>query len=89
MSKLKLDNAQFAKEFKRRKPSTDHWMNYSIGSSDCYISVTQLVNRNEINVCLYIPDNMAELSDRSKWKEQFDWLADVMVKIEKVFKKYL
>lgn len=123
-----FQNAQFAKEFKRRKPSTDHWMNYSIGSSDCYISVTQLVNRNEINVCLYIPNNMelyesfltnresinkaadiplswcelperkaskiiierpAELSDQSKWQEQFDWLADVMVKIKKAFKKYL
>lgn len=123
-----FQNAQFAKEFKRRKPSTDHWMNYSFGSSDCYISVTQLVNRSEINVCLYIPNNMelyesllanresinkaadiplswcelpermaskiiierpAELSDQSKWQEQFDWLADVMVKIKKAFKKYL
>lgn len=123
-----FQNAQFGKEFKRRKPSTNHWMNYSIGSSDCYISVTQLVNRNGINVCLYIPNNMelyesflanresinkaadiplswyelperkaskiiierpAELSDQSKWKEQFDWLADVMVKIKKAFKKYL
>lgn len=123
-----FQNAQFAKEFKRRKPSTKHWMNYSIGSSDCYISVTQLVNRNEINACLYISDNMelyesflanresidkaadiplnwcelpeskaskiiierpAELSDQSKWQEQFDWLADVMLKIKKAFKKYL
>ena len=123
-----FQNAQFAKEFKRRKPSIDYWMNYSIGSSECYISVTQLVNRNEINVCLYIPDNMelyelflanresidkaadiplnwcelserkaskiiierpAELSDQSKWREQFDWLADVMVKIKKAFKKHL
>ena len=50
-------DAQFAKEFKRRKPSTDHWMNYFIGSSECYISVTQLRNRDEINVALYIPDN--------------------------------
>lgn len=103
-------------------------MNFSIGSSDCYISVSQLLNKNEINVCLYIPDNMelyesllenresidkaadiplswcelperkaskiiiersAELSDQSKWKEQFEWLADVMVKIKKAFKKYL
>lgn len=90
--------------------------------------MTQLVNRNEINACLYIPDNMelyesllanresidkaadiplkwcelperkaskiiiecqAELLDQSKWKEQFDWLADVMVKIKKAFKKHL
>ena len=123
-----FQNEKFAKEFKPRKPSTDHWMNYFIGSSDCLISVSQLVNRNEINVCLYIPDNMelyesflanresidktadiplnwcelperkaskiiiersAELSDRSKWQEQFDWLSDVMVKIKRAFEKYL
>ena len=41
-------NAQFAKEFKRRKPSPKHWMNFSVGSSDCYISVSQLLNKNEI-----------------------------------------
>lgn len=123
-----FQNAQFAKEFNPIKPSIKQWMNYSIGSSECYISVTQLVNRNEINVCLYITDNMelyesllanresidkvagiplnwcelperkaskiiierpAELSDQSKWKEQFDWLADVMIRIKKAFKKYL
>ena len=123
-----FQNAQFAKEFKRRKPSTDYWMNYSIGSSDCYITVTQLVNRNEINVCLYIPDNMelyetflanresidkaadiplnwcelperkaskiiierpAKLPDQSTWQEQFEWLADVMIKIKRAFKKHL
>lgn len=52
-----FQNMKFVKEFKRRKPSTDHWLNYSIGSSECYISISQLRNRNEINVCLYIPDN--------------------------------
>lgn len=52
-----FQNVKFAKEFKRRKPSTDHWMNYSIGSSECYISVSQIRNRDEINVALYIPDS--------------------------------
>ena len=52
-----FQNVKFAKEFKRRKPSTDHWMNYSIGSSECYISVSQIRNREEINVALYIPDS--------------------------------
>ena len=50
-------DAVFAKEFKRRKPSADHWMDYSIGSSECYLSVSQIRNRNEINVAFYIPDN--------------------------------
>lgn len=52
-----FQDVKFAKEFKRRKPSTDHWMNYSIGSSECYISVSQIRNRGEINVALYIPDS--------------------------------
>lgn len=33
----------FAKNFKRRKPSTDHWMNFSIGSSACHIAVSQML----------------------------------------------
>lgn len=72
-----FQNVEFAKEFKRRKPSTDHWMNYSIGSSDCYISVTQLVNRNEINVCLYIPDNMELYESFLANKESIDKAADI------------
>lgn len=52
-----FQNSAFSKEFKRRKPSTHHWMNYSIGSSECYISVTQIRNKDKINVALYIPDN--------------------------------
>lgn len=52
-----FQDAAFAREFKRRTPSMNHWMNYSIGSSECYISVSQIRNRNEINVALYIPDN--------------------------------
>jgi len=72
-----FQNGEFAKEFKRRKPSTDHWMNYSIGSSDCYISVTQLVNRNEINVCLYIPDNMELYKSFLANRESIDRAADI------------
>lgn len=47
----------FAREFRQRTPSMNHWMNYSIGSSECYISVSQIRNRDEINAALYIPDN--------------------------------
>ena len=123
-----FQNVKFAKEFKRRKPSTDHWINYFIGSSECYISVSQIRNRGVINVALYIPDSkqlyrdlleqkediertvniplswyelperkaskiiierVAEFESREKWKEQFNWIIDVMVKMKKAFKKYL
>ena len=55
-------------------------MNYSIGSSDCYISVTQLVNRNEINACLYIPDNMELYESLLANRESIDKAADIPLK---------
>jgi hypothetical protein len=52
-----FQNAQFANNFKHRKPSMNHWMNYGIGSSDCYIAVSQIQKRNELDVELYIREN--------------------------------
>lgn len=40
-----------------RKPNTDHWMDFSIGSSACHISVTQIQKRNKVGVELYINDD--------------------------------
>ena len=68
---------KFAKEFKRRKPSTDHWMNYSIGSSECYISVSQIRNRSEINVALYIPDSKQLYRTLLEQKEDIERTADI------------
>lgn len=50
-------NAAFTKSFNRKKPSTDHWMTFSIGSSACYISVSQIRRDNNIIVEWYIGDN--------------------------------
>ncbi len=121
-------NGEFSKQFNRSKPSTDHWLNFSIGSSACHISITQVRKRNEVSVELYIDDNKelfksllthkndiesisgltfdwrelplkkasriliqksADLGDKSKWNEQFDWLIDVVIKMKAAFKKYL
>ena len=51
-----MDTA-FAKEFNKRKPTTDHWMDFSIGSSACHIGVTQIRKTNSIGVELYINDD--------------------------------
>ncbi len=103
-------------------------LNFSIGSSACHISITQVRKRNEVSVELYIDDNKelfksllthkndiesisgltfdwrelplkkasriliqksADLGDKSKWNEQFDWLIDVVIKMKAAFKKYL
>lgn len=55
-----FQNVQFSKQFNRSKPSTDHWLNFSIGSSACHIVVSQIRKRNELAVELYI-DNSKEL----------------------------
>ena len=47
---------------------------------------------------LELPDHKAsrilitkqvDFDDRTIWNEQFDWLIDVMLKMKKVFKKYI
>ena len=48
---------QFSKVFKPRKPSTDHWMDFSIGSSACHLAVEQIIKRNEVVVELYINED--------------------------------
>ncbi len=72
-----FQNVKFAKEFKRRRPSTDHWMNYSIGSSECYISVSQIRNRDEINVALYIPDSKQLYRTLLEQKEDIERTAGI------------
>ena len=37
-----FSDANFSKCFNKRKPTTDHWMDFSIGSSACHIAVSQI-----------------------------------------------
>ena len=50
-------NNGFAKAFNKRKPSTDHWMTLSVGSSACYISLNQIRKDKLIVVEWYIADD--------------------------------
>lgn len=52
-----FQNPLFSKFFNRRKPSLDHWMNFSIGSSACHLAVSQIQKRNELVVELYINED--------------------------------
>lgn len=52
-----FQRTEFAKAFYKRKPITDHWMDFSIGSSACHIAVIQIQKRNAIGVELYINDD--------------------------------
>ena len=69
-----FEKKEFAKEFNKRKPTTDHWMDFSIGSSACHIGVTQIQKRNAIGVELYISDD----------KELFKSLSAHQAEIESV-----
>ena len=50
-------DANFSRIFNKRKPTTDHWMDFSIGSSDCHIAVSQIQKRKAVDVELYINDD--------------------------------
>lgn len=49
-----FNNPEFARCFRYRKPSYDHWMDFSIGSSACHLAALQLKKHNSIGVELYI-----------------------------------
>ncbi|MCR5813802.1 MAG: DUF4268 domain-containing protein [Desulfovibrio sp.] len=50
-------DSRFSKNFNRRKPSFDHWMDFSMGSSAYHLSVRQLRESNELAVDFYIQED--------------------------------
>ncbi|MBQ7171053.1 MAG: DUF4268 domain-containing protein [Clostridia bacterium] len=62
-------NTSFAGEFKRRKPSTDHWLSFSIGSSACKISLLRLQNESKIGVEFCIKDDKSLYSSLFSQKD--------------------
>ncbi|MDY4079849.1 MAG: DUF4268 domain-containing protein [Clostridium sp.] len=74
-------NSEFSKAFNHRKPTTDQWMDFSIGSSAYHISVTQIQKKNAIGVELYINDDKELFKNLYSYKDEieesmglhFDW----------------
>ena len=52
-----FSDANFSRIFNKRKPTTDHWMDFSIGSSACHIAVSRIQKRKAVDVELYINDD--------------------------------
>lgn len=52
-----FSDANFSRIFNKRKPTTDHWMDFSIGSSACHIAVSQIQKRKAVDVEMYINDD--------------------------------
>lgn len=67
-----FNDADFSKAFNKRKPTTDHWMDFSIGSSACHIGVTQIQKRNAIGVKLYINDDKELFKSLRSHKEDVE-----------------
>ena len=65
---------EYKKEFRPRKPSTDHWYDMSIGVTGCHVSILYLIQRNEIAIELYISNN----------KEMFDGFYSHKNEIEQI-----
>lgn len=69
------------KPFNIRKPTTDHWYNISVGTSEAGISITLVGKENLIGIELYISDNKRLFDMLFEKKEEienqiglsFDW----------------
>ena len=72
-------NAKFAKEFSKRKASTDHWYDLSIGSSACHIGLCVIQKRNAISIEFYISD------DKELYKKLFESKTEIEIAIDCAF----
>lgn len=70
-------NTDFSKMFRKRKPTMDHWMDFSIGSSACHIEVTQVQRRNAIGVELYISDDKELFKSLLTHREEIEAAMDI------------
>lgn len=74
-------NPSFARNFKQRKATMDHWMDLSIGTSACHIGISLIQKRNALVVELYISERKKLFYDLFKYRKQiedetglhFDW----------------
>ncbi len=67
-----FNTERFPREFRRRKPSTDHWMSLYIGSSECHLELLQQRSRSAVGVNLLIDDNMEMFREIYSRKEEIE-----------------
>ena len=72
-----FSNPSFAKEFNRRSPNGDSWMNFSVGSSLCCISVSQIRKRGVAVVEFNIPDDKAFYKRLEEKKDAIETAAGI------------
>lgn len=67
-----FSNSKFAREFSKRKASTDHWMTLSVGSSACHISLNQIRKDDLTVVEWYISDDKTLFNRFLSHKEEIE-----------------
>lgn len=67
-----FQNKSFASNFRRRKPSFDHWKNFSIGCPGAHLAVSRIQKRNELDVELYIEDDKDLFDSLLQHKKQIE-----------------
>ena len=67
-----FSDANFSRIFNKRKPTTDHWMDFSIGSSACHIAVSQIQKRKAVDVELYINDDKELFKSLFAYKDEIE-----------------
>ena len=65
--------------FNKRKPTTDHWYDFTIGSSKCHLSLDLVNKGGYVRVNMWIPDS----------KEQYNYFYENKANIENVVGKEL
>lgn len=65
---------KYSQHFKRHKASKEHWSNFAIGSSRCFLEVCQIQSRNELVVGVYISDDKPLFHALYSHKEEIDAL---------------
>lgn len=58
--------------FNKRKPSTDHWYDFTIGSSKCYLSLELINKSGYIRVNMWIPDSKEQYDHFYKYKNEIE-----------------
>lgn len=75
-------NKEFEKEFNKRRPSKDHWLNYAIGSSEYHLAIEQIrLKPQKVRVKFHIKDNKEIFKNLYSHKDsiekeigfKFDW----------------
>lgn len=67
-----FEKPDFAAVFRRRRPSSDQTMNFSVGSSQCRITVSRSRRKKSLSCELQIPDNKPLFEHIFAQKETFE-----------------